>query len=133
MKRYMLDTDISSYIIRNRPQSVRERFSKLESDQLCISAITEAELAYGVKAAGARKALRLDVEDFVRRITVLEWGGAAVEHYADIRVKLEAAGTPIGNMDLMIAAHARSVGAVVVTNNEKHFGRVGGLTVENWA
>ena len=133
MKRYMLDTDISSYIIRNRPQSVRERFSKLESDQLCISAITEAELAYGVKAAGARIALRLDVEDFVRRITVLEWGGAAVEHYADIRVKLEAAGTPIGNMDLMIAAHARSVGAVVVTNNEKHFGRVGGLTVENWA
>ena len=136
MKRYMLDTDISSYIIRNRPQSVRERFSKLESDQLCISAITEAELAYGVKAAGAagaRIALRRDVEDFLRRITVLEWGGAAVEHYADIRVKLEAAGTPIGNMDLMIAAHARSVGAVVVTNNEKHFGRVGGLTVENWA
>ena len=133
MKRYMLDTDISSYIIRNRPQSVRERFSKLESDQLCISAITEAELAYGVKAAGARIALRLDVEDFVRRITVLEWGGAAVEHYADIRVKLEAAGTPIGNMDLMIAAHARSIGAVVVTNNEKHFGRVGGLNVENWA
>ena len=133
MKRYMLDTDISRYIIRNRPQSVRERFSKLESDQLCISAITEAELAYGVKAAGARIALRLGVEDFVRRITVLEWGGAAVEHYADIRVKLEAAGTPIGNMDLMIAAHARSVGAVVVTNNEKHFGRVGGLTVENWA
>ena len=133
MKRYMLDTDISSYIIRNRPQSVRERFSKLESDQLCISAITEAELAYGIKAAGARIALRLDVEDFVRRLTVLEWGGAAVEHYADIRVKLEAAGTPIGNMDLMIAAHARSVGAVVVTNNEKHFGRVGGLTVENWA
>ena len=133
MKRYMLDTDISSYIIRNRPQSVRERFSKLESDQLCISAITEAELAYGVKAAGARIALRLGVEDFVRRITVLEWGGAAVAHYADIRAKLEAAGTPIGNMDLMIAAHARSVGAVVVTNNEKHFGRVGGLTVENWA
>ncbi len=133
MKRYMLDTDISSYIIRNRPQSVRERFSKLDSDQLCISAITQAELAYGVKAAGAAKTLRLDVEDYVRRLAVLEWGGAAAEHYADIRVKLEAAGTPIGSMDLMIAAHARSIGAVVVTNNEKHFRRVGGLTVENWA
>ena len=133
MKRYMLDTDISSYIIRNRPQSVRARFGKLDSDQLCISAITQAELAYGVKAAGARKTLRLDVEDFVRRLAVLEWGGAAVEHYADIRVKLEVAGVPIGNMDLMIAAHARSIGAVVVTNNEKHFRRVGGLAVENWA
>jgi len=133
MKRYMLDTDISSYIIRNRPQSVRERFSKLDSDQLCISAITQAELAYGVKAAGAAKTLRLNVADFVRRLAVLEWGGMAVEHYADIRVKLEAAGTSIGNMDLMIAAHARSIGAVVVTNNEKHFRRVGGLAVENWA
>ena len=133
MKRYMLDTDISSYIIRNRPPSVRERFSRLDSDQLCISAITQAELAYGVKAAGAAKTLRLDVEDFVRRLAVLEWGGAAVEHYADIRVKLQAAGVPIGNMDLMIAAHARSIGAVVVTNNEKHFRRVGGLAVENWA
>ena len=59
--------------------------------------------------------------------------GAAAEHYADIRVKLEAAGTPIGSMDLIIAAHACSIGAVVVTNNEKHFRRVVGLTVENWA
>lgn len=133
MKHYMLDTDISSYIIRNRPESVRARFRKLDSSQLCISIITHAELLYGVKSAGARKAIRLDVEDFVRRLEVLEWDSTAAGHYAEIRVKLEASGTPIGNMDMMIAAHARSRGAVLVTNNEKHFRRVGGLLVENWA
>lgn len=132
MKRYMLDTDISSYIIRNRPETVRARFSKLESGQLCLSAITHAELLYGVKSAGSGKAIGREVEDFVRRLDVLEWGSAAAEHYADIRVKLETAGTPIGNMDLMIAAHAKSIGAVLVTNNKKHFRRVGGLSVENW-
>jgi tRNA(fMet)-specific endonuclease VapC len=68
----------------------------------------------------------------VRRLTVLDWDSAAAEHYADIRVRLEADGTPIGNIDLMIAAHACSVSAVLVTNNENHFRRVGALTVENW-
>ncbi len=132
MKRYMLDTDTSSYIIRNRPESVRVRFGKLDSSQVCISVITHAELLYGVKSAASARTIRPAVEDFVRRLTVLEWDSAAAEHYADIRVKLEAGGTPIGNMDMMIAAHARSVSAVLVTNNEKHFRRVSALTVENW-
>lgn len=129
----MLDTDISSYIIRNRPESVRARFRKLDSSQLCISVITHAELLYGVKSVGAGKAIRLDVEDFVRRLEVLAWDSTAAGHYAEIRVKLEAGGTPIGNMDMMIAAHARSTNTVLVTNNEKHFRRVSGLLVENWA
>ncbi len=132
MKRYMLDTDTSSYIIRNRPESVRVRFGKLDSSQVCISVITHAELLYGVKSATSARTIRPAVEDFVRRLTVLEWDSVAAEHYADIRVKLETGGTPIGNMDLMIAAHARSLSAVIVTNNEKHFRRVSGLTVENW-
>ena len=72
------------------------------------------------------------VADFLRRLTVLDWSRAAAEHYADMRANLEAAGSPIGNMDLMIAAHARSAGAVLVTNNEKHFRRIDGLKVENW-
>ena len=83
----------------------------------------------------ARKAaplLDITVADFLRRLTVLEWSRAAAQHYADIRAKLESAGTPIGNMDLMIAAHARSAGAVLVTNNEKHFRRVDGLKVEGF-
>jgi len=132
MKRYMLDTDTSSYIIRNRPESVRVRFGKLDSSQLCISVITHAELLYGVKSAASSRTIRPAVEDFVRRLTVFDWDSTAAEHYADIRTKLEAGGTPIGNMDMLIAAHARSVSAVLVTNNEKHFRRVSALTVENW-
>lgn len=128
----MLDTDTSSYIIRNRPESVRIRFGKLDSSQVCISVITHAELLYGVKSAASIRTLRPAIEDFVRRLTVLEWDSAAAEHYADIRVRLETNGTPIGNMDILIAAHARSVSAVLVTNNEKHFRRVSGLSVENW-
>jgi tRNA(fMet)-specific endonuclease VapC len=132
MKRYMLDTDTSSYIIRNRPESVRVRFGRFDSNQLCISVITHAELLYGAKSPVSSRKVRPAVDDFVRRLTVLDWDSAAAEHYADIRVKLETGGTPIGNMDLMIAAHARSMSAVMVTNNEKHFRRVSGLTVENW-
>lgn len=133
MKRYMLDTDISSYIIRKRPESVRARFRETEGAQLCISVVSEAELLYGVKAKGSSRALAAMVADFLRRLTVLDWSRAAAQHYADIRAKLESAGTPIGNMDLLIAAHARSASAVLVTNNQKHFLRVPGLKVENWA
>ena len=128
----MLDTDISSYIIRKRPESVQARFREVEGGQLCISAVSEAELLYGVKAKGSPRALAAMVADFLRRLTVLDWSRAAAQHYADIRAKLEPAGTPIGNMDLLIAAHARSAGAVLVTNNQKHFLRVPGLKVENW-
>ena len=129
----MLDTDISSYIIRERPESVQRRFHELEGGQLCISVVSEAELLYGVKAKGSPRTLASTVADFLRRLTVLDWTRAAARDYADIRAKLESAGTSIGNMDLMIAAHARSAGAVLVTNNEKHFLRVEGLKVENWA
>jgi len=133
MMRCMLDTDMSSYVIRERPESVRARFEEMDSAQLCISVVSEAELLYGVKAKGSPRALASMVADFLRRLTVLDWSRAAAQHYADIRAKLESAGTPIANMDLMIAAHARSVGAVLVTNNEKHFRRVAGLKVENWS
>lgn len=133
MKRYMLDTDISSYIIRKRPESARARFKEVESARLCISVVSEAELLYGVRAKGSPRALASTVADFLRRLTILDWSRSAARHCADIRAKLESDGTPIGNMDLMIAAHARSADAVLVTNNEKHFRRVPGLKVENWA
>jgi tRNA(fMet)-specific endonuclease VapC len=129
----MLDTDISSYIIRKRPESVRARFREVDSAQLCISAVSEAELLYGVKAKGSPRGLASTVTDFLRRLTVLDWSRAAARHYAEIRAQLESGGTPIGSMDLMIAAHARCAGAVLVTNNERHFRRVPGLKVENWA
>jgi tRNA(fMet)-specific endonuclease VapC len=128
----MLDTDISSYIIRRRPASIHDRFRKLDSGQLCISVITQAELRYGILSAGAGKGIRPAVEDFLDRLTILDWNGDAAEHYAEIRFQLERAGAAIGSLDMLIAAHARSVNAVLVTNNERHFRRISRLAVENW-
>lgn len=133
MKIYMLDTDISSYIIRNRPQSVRDRFHNLDNQQLCISVITEAELWYGVrKLSPSSKTLHNSVKDFINRLNILVWDTAAAQQYAVIRARLEKTGSVIGNMDMLIAAHAMSLNATLVTNNHKHYQRVTGLTVENW-
>ena len=132
MTGYLLDTDISSYIIRRRPAKVRDRFRGLAGDRLAISVITEAELRYGA-ARTPRPAVLADVEDFLDRLVVRDWDRAAAMHYADIRAHIERAGKPVGNMDLMIAAHARSLGVVLVTNNQRHFRHLPGLVVENWA
>ena len=130
---YMLDTDICSYIIKQRPVSVLARLEQVSLEDMCISAVTLAELMYGVERSSSKeKNLRI-VTRFVRHLAVLSWDHVAAEHYVQIRTRLERVGTPIGNMDLMIAAHARSQGAVVVTNNIRHFQRVPKLRVENWA
>lgn len=126
----MLDTDIASYVIRRRPASVLERFSD-HADQLCISVITEAELRFGVEKRGA-SSIRKAVEAFLSRLEVLEWNRAAATAYGRLRAQLVAAGRPIGNMDLMIAAHALAEGMTVVTNNDRHFKIIDGLSVENW-
>ena len=133
MPRFMLDTDISSYILRDRPAVVGNRLRRVRGADICVSVITEAELQYGVRLAGGGDELQRDVDDFLRRLDILLWDSAAAAEYAEIRSDLERRGSPIGNMDLMIAAHARSLGATVVTNNERHFRRVSGLRVENWA
>jgi tRNA(fMet)-specific endonuclease VapC len=133
MPRFMLDTDISSYILRDRPAVVGNRLRRVRGADVCLSVITEAELLYGVRLAGSGKNLQRDVDDFLRRLDVLMWDSAAAAEYAQIRSDLEGRGAPIGNMDLMIAAHARSLGATLVTNNERHFRRVAQLRVENWA
>jgi tRNA(fMet)-specific endonuclease VapC len=133
MGRFMLDTDISSYILRDRPAVVGNRLQRVRAADVCVSVITEAELLYGVRMAGGNSELQRDVDDFLRRLNVLVWDSAAAAEYADIRSDLQGRGTPIGGMDLMIAAHARSLGATLVTNNERHFRRVNHLRVENWA
>jgi tRNA(fMet)-specific endonuclease VapC len=133
MPRFMLDTDISSYILRDRPAVVGNRLRRVRGADICVSVITEAELQYGVRLAGGGDELQRDVDDFLRRLDILLWDSAAAAEYAEIRSDLDRRGSPIGNMDLMIAAHARSLGATVVTNNERHFRRVSGLRVENWA
>jgi tRNA(fMet)-specific endonuclease VapC len=132
MKLYMLDTDTCSYIIRERPICVLERFRKLAMEQICISTVTYAELLYGVERSSSKRINRPIIDDFVRHLDVIEWDNAAAEQYGKIRADLEARGQPIGAMDMMIAAHAKSIKAVLVTNNQKHFTRIKGLKVENW-
>ena len=130
--RYMLDTDISSYIIRERSPELLTRFHEIPTNDLCISVVTLAELLYGVTRSSSQQINRTIVERFVSRLTILRWNRAAAEHYANIRTVLEEAGTPIGGMDMLIAAHARSQGLTLVTNNVRHFSKVADLTIENW-
>lgn len=126
----MLDTDISSYIIKRRPESLLSRFEK-HAEQLCVSVITAAELRFGAEKAGRPKLAEL-VEAFLERLSIVDWTDGVNHHYARIRSALERGGTPIGNMDLLIASHAVSEGSTLVTNNLRHFSHVPGLKLEEW-
>lgn len=132
MALYMLDTDTSSYIIREKPASVRERFSKIDSQHICISVVTYAELLYGVTRSSSSRTNRPIIENFARHLVIQPWEEKAADHYAQIRTFLESNGQPIGGMDTQIAAHALSLDAILVTNNTRHFGRVPNLQLENW-
>ena len=128
----MLDTDICSYIIREKPLKVFEHFEKLEMNQICISVVTYAELVYGVEHSSSKKINRSIVDNFVKHLDIVNWDKAAAEHYGKIRETLQSRGNIIGAMDMMIAAHAVSKGMILVTNNEKHFKKVPELNIENW-
>jgi tRNA(fMet)-specific endonuclease VapC len=129
---YMLDTDICSYIIRMRPVSVLEKFKSLKTSDLCISVITQAELFYGVQRSSSKKINHSIIESFTSRLIMLDWDKEAAKSYGYLRASMEEKGKNIGNMDLMIAAHALSIGATIVTNNIRHFNMVEGLKIENW-
>jgi tRNA(fMet)-specific endonuclease VapC len=129
---YMLDTTICSYVLRRRPASVKERFDEAGHDGLAVSSVVLAELLYGAARHPAGGAIRREIRDFVSRLQVLPWDEAAAEHYGDLRAGLERRGRPLGAMDLMIAAHARSRGATLVSNDVRHFERIDGLLVANW-
>ncbi len=131
MLKYMLDTNIVIYVIKRKPIEALEKFNQ-NALRICVSSITYAELIYGVeKSTKAEHNLR-HVEDFISRLEVLDYGMKAANHYGEIRSNLEKAGKPIGPNDLHIAAHARSEGLVLVSNNLKEFKRVSGLRLENW-
>jgi tRNA(fMet)-specific endonuclease VapC len=131
MSRYMLDTNICIYVIKNRPTIVRARFNQL-ADQLCISVVTLAELIYGAeKSARPYDNLQV-VEQFCARLELLPFTGQAATHYGQLRAELERAGTRVGIHDMMIGGHARSEGLIVVTNNVREFQRMPGLRVDNW-
>lgn len=131
MLKYMLDTNIAIYVIKRRPPEVLATFNQ-HAGQLCISSITLAELIHGVEKSAKPEHNLRQVEDFISRLTVLEYGNKASAHYGNIRAVLERKGTPIGINDLHIAGHARSEGVTLVTNNMKEFERVEGLRLENW-
>lgn len=131
MLKYMLDTNIAIYVIKRRPGEALETFN-LHAGQLCISAITVAELMHGVEKSAMPESNLRQVEDFVSRLLLLEYGNKAAAHYGDIRADLERKGKVIGVNDLHIAGHARSEGLTLVTNNLKEFERVDGLRLENW-
>ena len=132
MTRCMLDTDMCSYIIKERPASVLHHFQELDMENICISVITYAELMYGVERSSSKRVNHSVIKDFTRHLDVMKWDIDAADQYAVVRTELEANGTPIGAMDMMIAAHAKSLKVVLVTNNKKHFTKVKGLEIENW-
>ena len=131
MLRYMLDTDICIFVLRNRPPEVREKFRRFE-DELCISAITVGELFYGVERSTRRLENRRAVEEFIGDLMVLPFTIRGAAHFAQLRAELTRAGVACGPYDMLIAGHARSEDLTVVTNNVREFGRIPGLQVENW-
>jgi tRNA(fMet)-specific endonuclease VapC len=129
--RYLLDTNTASHIIKGNVPGVRERLLKVPMSRLLISAVTEADLLYG--ATRKREAVRLKtaVDEFLLRVDSLPWDSNAARRYADLRAALEVAGTPMGNLDMMIAAHALAAEAVLVTN-DRSFRRLKHLKIEDW-
>ena len=132
MLKYMLDTNIVIYVIKHRPIELLEVFNR-HAGQMCISSITLAELMHGVEKSAMPDHNLRQVEDFITRLDVLEYGGKAAAHYGEIRADLERKGTPIGVNDSHIAGHARSEGLTLVSNNLREFERVDALRLVNWA
>ncbi len=130
--RYLLDTNTASYIIKGNVPRVRERLLKVPMAQVAISVVTEAELRFGLARRPDAARLRIAVEEFLLRVEILPWDSDSARHYADLRAALEDAGTPMGNLDMMIAAQALASEVVLATNN-RVFRRVKGLTVEDWS
>ena len=132
MPRYMLDTDTCSYVMRRSPDSLLKRLAKVPASDVCISVITKSELLYGVEVSPQRRQDEAAGQAFLGYVEVLDFPDEASSHYAKIRADLKARGTMIGANDLLIAAHARSLGLALITNNTREFRRVRHLSIENW-
>ena len=131
MLKYLLDTNIVIYVIKRRPLEVLELFNA-NASRMAISVVTLAELLHGAEKSAQPTPNLAVVEDFCSRLQVLSYTPKAAQHYGSIRTSLERIGQPIGVNDLHIAAHARSEGLVLVTNNIREFEKVPALQVENW-
>lgn len=131
MLKYMLDTNICIFTVKNRPQQVREAFNR-HHGQLCISSVSLMELIYGAERSAMPERNLSVIEGFSARLEVLNYDQAAATHTGQLRAELARSGTPIGPYDQLIAGHARSQGLILVTNNRREFDRVPGLRVEDW-
>lgn len=129
----MLDTDMCIYIVRRALPQVRRRFQEMRVGEVVISAITYGELEYGASKSNRSESDREKIERVVRQIPVAPLDAKAGTAYGTIRTKLERQGRVIGSNDLWIGAHALSLGLILVTNNEREFRRIDGLSIENWA
>lgn len=129
---YMLDTNICIYVLKKHSDKLRHKFKAIKD--ICISSVTYGELCFGIENGNnnLKEERWRQLEIFTQRLLIDPWDENAARHYGSIRAQLKKEGTPIGNNDLLIAAHARSINAVLVTNNVREFNRVPNLTVENW-
>ena len=130
---FLLDTNICIYLIKQKPEQVLCRLRAVDIGRVAVSAITVAELQYGVAKSARVEQNTLALGAFLAPLTVLEFGDEAVLQYGVVRAGLERLGTLVGGMDMLIAAHAMVLDAMLVTNNTREFARISGLKVENWA
>jgi len=130
--KYILDTNICIYIIKKKPSSVFQKFRSLKPGSVGISSVTLAELEFGIENSSRPDQNRLALHQFLVPIDIFDFDSEAATEYGSVRAKLENAGTPVGALDTLIAAHAKSLDCILVTNNEREFSRVNGLKVENW-
>lgn len=129
---FMLDTNTCIYIIKRKPPKVIKRFEQLQISQVSISSITLSELEYGVIKSSKPEQNHLALAQFLAPIEILPYDDTSARFYGELRFHLEKQGTPIGSLDMLIAAHALSKGYILVTNNVKEFGRVPNLEINNW-
>lgn len=132
MARYMLDTDTCSYVMKRSNRPVLKRLEAVQVSDVCISVITKSELLFGVETSPRRQQDEIALSAFLAYVEVLDFPDEAAPHYAKIRADLKTRGMMIGANDLFIAAHARSLGLTLVTNNANEFRRVPNLMLENW-
>ena len=129
---FLLDTNICIYIIKKKPIEVFEKLRSLPLFSVAVSSITVAELEYGVRKSTLPQKNQEALNEFLSALTIVDFSFQAAVEYGAIRTQLEAKGTPIGSLDMLIAAHAKAVNLTLVTNNEREFSRIEGLEIENW-
>jgi tRNA(fMet)-specific endonuclease VapC len=129
---HLLDTCICIFLIRKKSATVKRRFDSFQVGDLGVSAITEAELRFGADKSADPLKNHHQLDHFFLTLPVIPFDADAARHYGQIRATLEKAGTPIGPLDLLIAAHSRALGVTIVTHNKDEFNRVPNLTVEDW-